>query len=151
MKIEKGYLDLLKAKFLLRTKGYCLTPRNRYYLVINKDLTEEEYFLYGLLWDILIDWDDRHVTYGLFEIHIELLANFLHWSSSKTRRILKSLVNKNFVLIVSKNQYTLTGYDLRIQFSNKSSEFSFYKELKQQIIYRQNNNFKNENNNVKNS
>src|SRR3989344_9340632 len=91
--------DLSKAKLLhfqSRFKGYNLTPKSRFSLAIKKDLSIAEYFLYTLFFDVIADWDDRHSMYGTFEFNTDLFASWIGWSTSKLRRVFRSLIKKGF-------------------------------------------------------
>lgn len=133
MKITPEYVAMRKANFLLKTKGYSIVPRDRYKLVINKHLSEEEYYLFSLFWDILSDWCNTHLEYGQFTIDYKDLELQLLIDQSKIRRIVKSLLSKGFLQHFSKNIYTLTGFELRTQFTKPSAEFNFYYSLIQLV------------------
>ena len=134
MRITQEYIELLEAQFLLKTKGYSIVPRGRYRLVIEKHLTDAEYSIYCIFWDILNDWSINHLKYGLFSIDYEVLELQLKMSRSKTRRIIKSLLSKGFIQHISKNDYSLTGFELRTQFTKKATEFNFYHELMKLVL-----------------
>lgn len=150
MKITPEYVEMLNMSFLLKTKGYSIVTRNRYLLVINGDLSEEEHFLYCLFWDVLSDWSIGHLKYGLFSVDYKDLELQLKIDESKIRRIVKSLLNKKFIRNVSKNQYQLVGFDLRICLTKKSAEFNFYQELMEQVSGNNQNSAENEKNVGKN-
>jgi len=140
MKIDENLLKIKEAKFLSRFNGYSISPKSRYFFVIRKDLNEAEFFLFCLIWDVLADWDSRHLTFGAFEINFDLLAYLLNWSVSKLRRVFKNLLNKGYLVQLSDNCYSVVGFELKKKFTKKSNEFNFYSEYKKMI-----NNFENKN------
>lgn len=149
MKINE---ELFKAKsfmFQNRFKGYCLSPRSRYLLYINKNLLASEYILFSLIYDSLADWDKRHALYGTFEFNVNLNHEWLKWSVSKTRRNFDSLIKKGFITDLGSNRYAVTGFGLKEYISEKG--FDFYSEVLNQISTSEKSIISNENNYVENN
>jgi hypothetical protein len=133
MKMEKEYYEYLYVKFQRKLNGYTISPRSRYLLLINKDLSEEEYFLYAFISDCLTDWDTRHDLYGTCEIYPEIVASNLKWSISKFRRIFKKLIKNGYLSLLTDFKYSVTGFILYKEITKKKDQFCFYKELKEKI------------------
>lgn len=133
MKITDEYYQMLTAQFLLKLKGYTLIARNRYLLLINKDLTEEEYCLYTFIYDILADWSPTHLSYGIFEFNPPITSSHFQWGESKIRRIFNSLIKKGFIVSLGNKKYSVIGFDLRRYVTKRSIDFNFYEELKKEV------------------
>ena len=133
MKITEEHYQILTAQFLLKLKGYTLIAKNRYLLLINKNLTEEEYCFYTFIYDILADWSPTHLAYGIFEFNLPIMSSHFQWGESKIRRILNSLIEKGFIASLGNKKYSVIGFELRRYITKRSNEFNFYEELKKEI------------------
>lgn len=133
MKIQEDYLKLLNAEFLLRFKGYCQLPRSRYFLYLNKHLNDAEFILYSMLFDTIADWDNRHGKYGTFDFDYDIFAQQINWSVTKVRRIIKSLINKKFIVLLAPKKFTIVGFELRSSISKEG--FNFYDEIQNKILH----------------
>ena len=133
MKITEDLIKLKELEFRNRLNGYCKTPKDRYLLLINKDLGLKEFCLYILLYDAITDWDYRHLKYGTFAINYSLLSHLIGWSPNAIRRAFNSLLKKGFVGFLGNNEYSIVGFDLREHSYKKDAYFSFYNELKKII------------------
>jgi hypothetical protein len=130
MKITEDLVKLKELEFQKRFNGYCKVARDRYLLLMNKDLNFKEFSLYTLLFDVIADWDTRHLKYGTFSLNYDLLSHLIKWSPNKIRRAFKSLINKGYIAFLGHDEYSIIGFKLKDHSYKKDSEFSFYNELK---------------------
>lgn len=105
-------VDILKGKYLNRTKGYVRYPRSEIYL-LKFGLTDSEYLLLRVIKDFCVDWDKRHPGYETFEYNIEQINFYTGWSPSKIRRIFSSLMEYGFFSQLDKDKklYRFVAYD----------------------------------------
>lgn len=87
---------------LKRLRGYQKADRNRFLLLANGTLTQEEFLVYELAVAIT-DWDPKHTdTYGTFAGTNIQIASLLGWKSdSSVCRLKKRLIKKNIFIEVN--------------------------------------------------
>lgn len=97
-----------------RLKGYIQSPRQKI-LLIKAGLSEREYVLLDFIETILINWDERKVTYGTFIYLPEYITNYLGWSTSKVYDVFSSLQKRKLISVVNKkgNLFKLNYYNNR--------------------------------------
>lgn len=84
-----------------KLRGYQKAPRDRFNLLQQHILTQEEFLIYELAIAIT-DWDDDHSTYGTFKATNKELAQILGWSSdSPVVRYKQSLIRKGYLRALS--------------------------------------------------
>lgn len=96
---------------LKKLRGYQKAPRDRYFLLRDHILTQEEFLLYELGLAIT-DWDKTHIDfYGTFQATNQDLADMLGWSSDSTvSRYKKSLIRKGFFLLALVNRLQVKDF-----------------------------------------
>lgn len=84
---------------LKKIRGYQKAPRDRFFLLKDKILTQEELLLYEL-GIAITDWDRTHIdTYGTFQATNIEMAELLGWVSDSTvSRLKTSLIKKGYFL-----------------------------------------------------
>lgn len=99
-------------RLLKKLRGYQKAPRDRFELLINKVLNQEEFILYefGIA---ITDWDIEHVeTYGTFEATNKEIAMALGWKSDSTvSRHKKSLIKKGLFYIENSGLISPKDFD----------------------------------------
>ena len=82
-----------------KLKGYQKAPRERFLLLKEGMLTQEEFLIYEFAIAIT-DWDSRHETYGTFKATNQEIADYLGWKSDtsvsrhKNHLITKGILTK---------------------------------------------------------
>lgn len=80
-----------------KLKGYQKAPRERFLLLKDGTITQEEFLLYELAIAIT-DWDSKHETYGTFRATNQEIADILRWKSdTSVLRYKKNLITKGFL------------------------------------------------------
>ncbi|MDD5415383.1 MAG: hypothetical protein PHE48_00040 [Candidatus Daviesbacteria bacterium] len=87
----------MKNNLFRKLKGFQKAPRDRFLLLSEKILTQEEFILYELGIS-LTDWDQDHTeTYDSFKATNQQLADMLGWASDTTvGRYRKNLIKKGY-------------------------------------------------------
>jgi len=133
MRITSELLKLKAIEFEKKLNGFCRYERSRILLLINKDLSDEEFVLYCIFDDVISDWDNGHDKFGSFEVIPDLFAEFIGWTPSKIRRILKSLITKGFIAFLGMNMYVMVGVELKKHKRVRDVPFDYYAELKKLV------------------
>lgn len=116
-RVIRTNINIYMNKLHKRLKGFQKHYRNRHLLAKELNLKDEEY----RLWDFMVatcGWDSRHIdTYLIVEATLGHIAGFLHWSTSKTSRVMNNLINKG--IIVRKKD---AGYEIKLRAERGSEE-----------------------------
>lgn len=95
-----------------KIRGYQKAPRDRFFLLYNKTLTQEEFVLYEL-GIAITDWDREHTeTYGTFQATNQELAEILGWDSDTTAlRHKDSLIQRGLFIQVNEDLIKPKGFE----------------------------------------
>lgn len=97
-----------------KLRGYQKAPRDRFLLLRDKKLTQEEFLVYEVGID-LTDWDGRHTeTYGTFQATNREIAEILGWKSDSTvSRYRASLIKKGYFRLTPSSRLKALDFDKR--------------------------------------
>lgn len=111
MSIKDEYKALQELKYEKRLKGYQRVEKSRYRLIFEGILSSAEFTQYCYYLDVLVDFDRSHTsTYGMFEVHTEVLAELFGLSERTIYRYNLKLEKLNLIQKVSSRKYLITGY-----------------------------------------
>ncbi|OGG08866.1 hypothetical protein A2154_02225 [Candidatus Gottesmanbacteria bacterium RBG_16_43_7] len=100
----------MKRSVAMNTKGFLAAPRERFNLLRDGLLTDEEFIFYECC-IAQAGWDDERDTFGMYRAPNTVMGGLLGWSEDKTARCRRGLLKKGYLTPDQSDSFVVKNFE----------------------------------------